>query len=96
MAYVKSQTGNLRGKQRKVHWDSTNVDAELAHAAARECKEAFELLRQAIKAGEPWAFQVFFGALMPKIDLQLIASFGVCSVREGGIPSNSRFYEYID
>jgi hypothetical protein len=69
MAYKKGQTGNPRGRPRKVYWDATNVETELANATAKEGKVALSLLIQAMEAKESWAFQVFFGELMPKIDL---------------------------
>ena len=58
MQFVKGKSGNLKGRPK-------TTDKSLSEAVLKDRLKAYKFVQQAMKEGEPWAYEVYFKALLP-------------------------------
>jgi hypothetical protein len=58
MQFVKGQSGNLKGRPK-------TTDRSLSKAVLKDRLKAYKFVQKAMKQGEPWAYELYFKALLP-------------------------------
>lgn len=58
MQFVKGQSGNVKGKPK-------NIKKNLEEAILSDRFKAYKFVQKAMKEGEPWAYELYFKALLP-------------------------------
>lgn len=69
MKFVKGKSGNLKGRPKSAYNGSTDAVIDLKKLVSRNSKKAFKALWEAVEAKEPWALQIFFQELVPKLEI---------------------------
>lgn len=58
MQFVKGQSGNVKGRPK-------NTKKNLEEAILSDRFKAYKFIQKAMKQGEPWAYELYFKALLP-------------------------------
>ena len=58
MQFVKGQSGNLKGRPK-------TTDRSLSEAVLKDRLKAYKFVQKAMKKGDPWAYELYFKALLP-------------------------------
>lgn len=58
MQFVKGQSGNVKGRPK-------NTKKNLEEAILSDRFKAYKFVQKAMKEGEPWAYELYFKALLP-------------------------------
>ncbi len=58
MQFVKGQSGNVKGRPK-------TTDRSLSEAVLKDRLAAYKFVQQAMKNQEPWAYELYFKALLP-------------------------------
>jgi len=58
MKFVKGQSGNVKGRPKVT-------DEKLSEAVIKDRLKAYKFVQQAMKNQEPWAYELYFKALLP-------------------------------
>ena len=58
MQFVKGQSGNLKGRPK-------NSKKNLEETILSDRFKAYKFVQKAMKEGEPWAYELYFKALLP-------------------------------
>ena len=60
MQFIKGQSGNVKGKPK-------NIKKNLEEAILSDRFKAYKFVQKAMKEGEPWAYELYFKALLPAV-----------------------------
>lgn len=63
MAFKKGTSGNKNGRPKGTTSEDTKKFIEIQKLAANDAVKTYELLKTAIEAKEPWAFNIYFNRL---------------------------------
>lgn len=58
MQFVKGRSGNIKGRPKIT-------DKSLSEAVLKDRLKAYKFVQKAMKQGEPWAYELYFQALLP-------------------------------
>jgi hypothetical protein len=58
MQFVKGQSGNVKGRPK-------TTDKSLSEAVLKDRLKAYKFVQKVMKEGEPWAYELYFKALLP-------------------------------
>ena len=58
MQFVKGQSGNVKGRPK-------TTNKSLSKAILKDRLKAYKFVQKAMKQGEPWAYELYFKALLP-------------------------------
>ena len=58
MQFVKGKSGNVKGRPK-------NTDRSLSEAVLKDRLKAYKFVQKAMKEGDPWAYELYFKALLP-------------------------------
>ena len=60
MQFIKGKSGNLKGRPK-------TTDRSLSEAILKDRLKAYKFVQKAMKQGEPWAYELYFKALLPAV-----------------------------
>ena len=60
MQFVKGQSGNVKGRPK-------TTNKSLSKAILKDRLKAYKFVQKAMKQGEPWAYELYFKALLPAV-----------------------------
>ena len=58
MQFIKGKSGNLKGRPK-------TTDRSLSEAILKDRLKAYKFVQKAMKQVEPWAYELYFKALLP-------------------------------
>ncbi len=58
MQFIKGQSGNVKGRPK-------TTNKSLSEAVLKDLLKAYKFVQKAMKEGEPWAYELYFKALLP-------------------------------
>jgi len=58
MQFIKGKSSNLKGRPK-------TTDRSLSEAILKDRLKAYKFVQEAMKEGDPWAYELYFKALLP-------------------------------